>query len=281
MTTEQMTVAGLEQQGTAQEQPSEAVAAATEAAVAEAVDRAVAEYDLSTPEGVRAAADTFPALKAVFADYENTGRQRTLAEMRREQGANDRATAYHAELLRQLEEGADPRELAKQTPGYVKANEDWTRAEVLRGLIAKARELDEDAVAPLAELAESLQGNPDEIEKVAQAAINAVANKSGAAARQALFDIESLDEIPKDSRLYAHVQSLIAKETETEVNARTTEANTLPPMPSTPSGTAAEPMTKARYEAMSSADRKQFIEGERARTGNTDSVWDLITAQPS
>ncbi len=274
-----MTATGTEQQGGALEQGATSVADDAQAAVADAARQAVADpaIDLSTPEGVRAAADRFPALKAVFADHENTGKQRTLSELRREQGTNDRAQRYHEDLLGKIGvAGGITPELAKETPLYVKANSDFARAEVLRGLIAQARTLDEEAVAPLADLADALEGNADEIQKVAQAALNAVANKSKGLARSEVLDIEDLAQIPKDSKLGKALAAAVARETEAEVNAREVEARTKATTITTPGGTSTEPMTRTRLDAMASEERLAFLMGlsdeDRSR------MWEIAGA---
>ena len=262
MTTEQREAVSTEQPDVTAEQEAP-VAAPVDEAVADATANAVADLDLSTPDGVRAAAKRFKAIQDVLDESrlngENTGKQRTISEMRREQGTADRAREYHEDLIRRLNAGEDIAELTKQTPLYVKANEDWTRAEIMRGLIAQARTLDEEAVAPLAELADALEGNAEEIQKVAQAALNAVANKSGATARQSILDAESLDAVPKDSKLYKAIRAEIERETETEVNAQKTEAKPVPAGPKTPAGTATNPMTRQTFESMSRDDQKSYI----------------------
>ena len=277
MTTEQREAVSTEQPDVTAEQETP-VAAPVDEAVADATANAVADLDLSTPDGVRAAAKRFKAIQDVLDESrlngENTGKQRTISEMRREQGTADRAREYHEDLIRRLNAGEDIAELTKQTPLYVKANEDWTRAEIMRGLIAQARTLDEEAVAPLAELADALEGNAEEIQKVAQAALNAVANKSGATARQSILDAESLDAVPKDSKLYKAIRAEIERETETEVNAQKTEAKPVPAGPKTPAGTATNPMTRQTFESMSRDDQKSYI--STLDEVQRDELWETV-----
>jgi len=279
LTTEQREAVSTEQQEVTAGQESP-VTAPVDAAVAAATADAVADLDLSTPDGVRAAAKRFKAIQDVLDESrlngENTGKQRTLSEMRREQGTADRAKAYHDDLIRRINAGENFETLTKQTPLYVKANEDWTRVEIMRGLIAQARTLDEEAVAPLAELAEALEGNAEEIQKVAQAALNAVANKSGATARQSILDAESLDAVPKDSKLYKAIRAEIEKETETEVNAQKTEAKPVPAGPKTPVGTATNPMTRQTFEALSRDDQKAYV--GTLSEAQRDELWATVTA---
>lgn len=274
----EQTTAQEEQLG-AETEPSQ-VAVSTADAVAPASEQAVAAFDLNTLEGIRAAAEQNPQLKAWreegYGAGLEAGKQRTLAQIQREQGSLERAQDTVRWAAEQISKGADPDEIAKQMAPHVTANQSWTRAEIMRGLIAQARTLDEEAVAPLAELADALEGNADEIQKVAQAALNAVANKSGATARQSILDAESLDAVPKDSKLYKAIRAEIEKEAATEVNAQKTEANKVPAGPKTPAGTATNPMTKDTFEAMS--HEEQLAHLATLSDVERDAMWDLVSA---
>lgn len=271
-----MSAVASEQNDTALEQALP-VADAAAVAVAADADRAVAGFDLSTPEGVRAAADQFPALKAVFADYENTGKQKTLNEIRRDEGNLDRARGTVQWAAEQIRSGADPDEIAKQMAPHVQANHNWARAEVLKGLIKQAQQMDPDSIGPLAELADSLGDNADEIERVATAALKAVETSTGKLTRQQFLDSDALDDIPIDSKKYKAIQDRIAHEVEAELNARNIETNKPNPIPSaSPSGTAAEPMTRTRLDSMSHDDKIAYLTGLPAE--ERSNMWAVAMA---
>jgi hypothetical protein len=272
MTTEQMAEVSPEQTFSPAEQP-EAVAAEQEQAVAEAVQRAVA--DLTTPEGIRAAAREHPAFEAVFADERNRERQRLEREMRLNEGNLERAQGTVRWAIDQINAGGDPDEIAKQMAPHVKANHDWARVDILKGMIAQARTLDEEAVAPLSELADSLGGNADEVEKVAAAALQAVSGARERAAIQKILDTDDFDSLP-ESKLKQSIAARIAREAEAEVNARQVESNRPPLIPSAPAGTAAEPMTPARFNAMPREERLAYAQQEAA-AGR--SIWHLAVPE--
>lgn len=175
---------------TASEAPAGVVADAVESVAGdvEAVP-ATPVVDLSSDDGIKAAADAHPTLRGYFeklqADAANAARQRRDAELRRDQGTSDRATAYHQWVVDQLNNGADPAELARQTPLYVKANFDTNRYELSRRLLDAASEgLSETEAAPLKALADALEdGDPEGMQKVAQAALSASLAKVRAEAK--------------------------------------------------------------------------------------------------
>lgn len=259
-TTEQMSAVGAEQMDQSQEQVSP-VAVAPDAAVAAAAERAVAEgFDLSTPEGVRAAAEQFPAFKAVFADYENTGRQKAKNEVRLDEGNLERAQATVRWAAEQIANGHDPEEIAKQIAPHVAANGNWARAETLRTLIRQAKAHDPDAIESLDALAESLTGNADEIEKVANAALTVLQRKSGSTVLQGFLENDSLDDIPVDSKKYKAITDRIAREVEAEMNARQVEAGIPAPIPSaSPAGSSTAPMNRQRLDSMTHDEKLAYL----------------------
>lgn len=232
------------------------------------------EPDYSTAEGIRKAAEANEALRNYLErerlNAENTARQRVEAEMRRNQGSNERAQQYQEDLLRRIQAGEDPAELAKQTPLYVKANEDYARAEVLKALTQQAIDLaSPDEQSALRALLDEA-GSADAVTKITASTLDALAKRIERQAREAL----TLDTLPKDSRLYQEIQEYIRREAETEMNAREVERNAVTPGPRTPTGGSADQMTKERLNNMTSGERLAYLatltDEQRAL------AWDLV-----
>lgn len=134
--------------------------------------------DLQTDAGILAAIEQNPNLKGFLtkreADAANTARQRRDAELRRDQGSNERAQGYHSWIVSELAKGVSPEDLARQTPSWIKANEDFTRTELMRSLLRQAGEFDETAKG----LADTLEGTPDELTKVAQVTLDSAIKRA-------------------------------------------------------------------------------------------------------
>ena len=140
----------------------------------EAVPATPISFDLSTDDGIRSAIEANQTLAGYIArqqaDAANTARQRRDAEIRREQGTVEVAQAHTRWLAEQIANGADPDELGRQVPHYVKANADTIRAEYGKAILQQAAERGDETVK---QLLENLSGNPDDVVKVAQAAYDA------------------------------------------------------------------------------------------------------------
>lgn len=230
-------------------------------------DPAVAEapvtFDLSTDAGILAALEANPNLKGFLtkreADAANTARQRRDAELRRDQGANERAQQYHSWLVSELEKGSDPKELARQTPTWVKANEDHTRSELMRALLTQAGELDDTAKG----LADTLEGTPDELTKVAQVALDAAIKR----ARQEAVAGISYDALPDAHPLRSYLRDQIAAGVKAELEAQAKEqviAQTSPNPPAVIGSTPAPP-ANTPYWQLSPEERAAMSPAERDR----------------
>lgn len=180
----------------------------------EAAPEPVVTFDLSTDDGIKAAAESNPRLKGYFeklqADAANTARQRRDAELRREQGTAERAQQYHEWLVSELQKGTDPQELARQTPIWVSANEQHALSRVSKALLQRAGELGDETAR---ELAESLEGNTEELPRVAQATLDALVKRAKSDAVEAI----SLDTLP--ASLKTQVDRLVAEQVEAKVAA--------------------------------------------------------------
>lgn len=232
-------------------------------------------YDLSTDDGIRAAIEANPNLSGFItktkADAENTARQRYDAEVKREQGTVERATQYHQWVTEQIANGADPDEIAKQTPLFVKANEATLRAQLNRMYVEGSRQFFElpesDA---LSSALEAVGDDPDQSRVIAESVLQAIYTKGG---QKAVGEL-TLDTVPKESRLYEQIQEAIHKETATELRARETERRAVDPGPVTPNGVSTSAMTKEGLDAMDPTARRAYI----ATLGDAErgALWDLI-----
>lgn len=189
----------------------------------EAVAEAPVTFDFSTDAGILAALEANPNLKGFLtkreADAANTARQRRDAELRRDQGANERAQQYHEWLVTELEKGTDPRELARQTPTWVKANEDFTRTELMKALLRQAGEFDETAKG----LADTLEGSPDELTKVAQVTLDSAVRRAREESRSSTLASLTFDALPDDHPLRSYLRDQIAAGVKAELEAQAKE----------------------------------------------------------
>ena len=140
-----------------------------------AVTTTPVSYDLTSDDGIRAALEANPTLAGYLemerANAANTARQRRDSEILRERGTMEAAQQHTRWIAEQLENGADPDAIAQQVPFYVKANHDTLQAEFGRAILQQAAEAGDETVAGLLG---SLTGeNPDEVMRVAQAALDA------------------------------------------------------------------------------------------------------------
>lgn len=259
LTTGQMAVSDVEQTTTAAEQPL-AVAAIAGGAVADAENRTVtSDIDLSTPEAVRKFLAQYPAYEAVQADVRNAERQRLQAEMRREQGSQEAVQKQMGQLIERLNAGEDPNVIAKEVPLIYTAAQDRARVEFAKGLFEQAKALDPDAVAALEGFDENPDLTPEQFLALAQAATNAVANKSKRTGKDEAFAIESIDDIPVDTPLRKAIDAWHQKEIETEMTAQNIEANRREAPPSTSAGTVAGEVDLSRFEGMSEPESAAYM----------------------
>jgi hypothetical protein len=173
-------------------------------------------------------------------------RDRERERIRREQGSNDRAQAYHTWLTEQIDSGKSAEEIAKQTPTFVKANEEFVTAQ-LGSAWAKAT-LDHFDVQDREVLNTVIDGY---VESGNVEDMNALAGKLWEAAKSkveqsAVLNIESVEDVPKDSKLYASMRKWHEEELGKEIAAREAEARgTTENPPRTPQGSV--PAGSERY----------------------------------
>lgn len=174
----------------------EAVSEALTSVVAETVEPVAGDvgtvpasqvsFDFGSDDGIRAAIEANPNLAGYLqrqqADAANTARQRRDAELRREQGTVENATAYHRWLAEQYQNGADLEQIGRQTPLYVKANQDTTRVEYARNFLQGAADAGDETAKGLLE---TLTGDPEEAVRVAQIALNSMVTRARSEERAA------------------------------------------------------------------------------------------------
>jgi NADH dehydrogenase/NADH:ubiquinone oxidoreductase subunit G len=217
-------------------------------------------FDLSSADSVREAAEKAEALKnyleKVKLDTANAERQRIQNEMRREQGSVERAQAYHQWLIDQIENGADPEELKKQTPLYVTANAGWAQAQVLRELAGQAIEMASPEVK--ATLQQSLDDadSPEAVQRIASRVIQAVVDKNSADVLSNL-DFNNLQEHPRFSEW---LTSQVKARMEEEMKAQETQSKSRPQAPAVPSGTASTGGISAeQFVSMDKAAQDKYL----------------------
>lgn len=198
-------------------------------------------------------------------------RDRERERIRREQGSVDRAQQYHAWLTEQLEAGKSAEEIAKQTPTFVKANQDFLTTELAKAWVEAALPLygvPEQEV--IASVLEGFVENGDvnglgELAKKTWDAAHAKAKQS------AVYDIKTLDEIPADAPLRAALREHVQSEVEKELKAREVEQVETPENPPrTPQGSV--PAGIERYLNMgareaASLPEAEYREWQRAQSG--------------
>lgn len=229
----------------------------------EAAEESVPEsvtFDLSTVDGVRAAAEKSEAmrnyLEKLRLDSANAERQRVQNEMRREQGSVERAQATIAALVDRLADGEDPEVLKKELPMYVSANAGWAQAQILSKLAEQAIEMAEptaqEALRALLERADT----PEAVQEVTGHALNAVLRKN-TDDTLANLDPESLREHP---RFKDWLQSELTKAMEVEMAAQQKQTTIRPNAPTTPSGVApSSGINPVEFAAMDKAAQERAL----------------------
>lgn len=222
--------------------------------------------DYSSFDGIRKATETNKALRDYLErqrlDTANAERQRLQNEMRREQGSAERANAYHRDLIDRLNNGEDPQTIARDTPLFVKANQEWATVEVLRALGQQAIELatpdEQSALRSLLDEADSGEA----VTKVTGHILDVLAKRTERQTREALTPETLYESDPRfkewvDARAQQHAEH----ELEAEMTAQRTEQNARGVAPSTPTGSppASTSDEVERIIEMPEADRNAYM----------------------
>lgn len=211
--------------------PTEPAAQGTDEAVVADSGAASDALDLDTEAGLAAALERSALLRGRLEKAQNdgfqNGRQNRDAELRRDEGTAERAQAYHEWLTSQVEAGYDPAEIAKQTPLFVKANQDTTRSELGKAWVeASLGHFGEQEQEVIRGVMDTLT-DPTMIGDLASKTWEAAASK----VRQAAVANLSLDQIPKTSTLHTEIQALVDAKLTAELAAREIEATRQPTAP--------------------------------------------------
>ena len=230
--------------------------------VAEAMASAVAEFDLSTPEGVKAAAEKFPALKAWREDGYGSGleagRRETERKYTRDQASSERVMEVAKDMYERMGVDLDPDSLQTLTR-LTRGNADAARLEVMQHMAEEAMGMTESESerSMLQSLIDGAEGNADEMQKVATMAVSAVANRSKSAALDAL----TLDELLKNEKHRKAIDDLVAQRMQEEAEARAIESRRTDAAPEPPAGVIGTPkgVTQDRLNAMSPDSRREYF----------------------
>ncbi len=243
--------------------------------------QAVTDLKYDTPESIRAAAEKNPALKKVLADFENTGAQKALSRVRREQGSNETVQAYHQRLVediaRRVANGEELGDLGKDTPLFAKANREAVASEMFKSLFTQAKEFDPDSVAALESVVDQDELTAENWMALAQASINAVVKSTQKGAINEWLNAED-EEFPSDSKRYKALEERLRKQMESELNARQVEGKVIADQaPPIPTGKSTETVTRTSLEAMNPDQRLQYVlsltDAERSQ------LWDVAMTQ--
>lgn len=239
--TEQIPAVETEQVAPDEEQASEPVAEVEDAPVAEDAGAVAESIDWSNPDNIRSLLDS-PEYKGVRdlleearLNGENTGKQRTEAELKRQQ-ASDEVLAHAARTLA-LELGVDAED--EKVRQYVQS---FTRPFTERNQIELNRLYIEGAKGGFSPDAQAAIDMAVEQAGDDVTALNSIVSQlwqyRDQSSRQAAVSDLSLDQVPEGSRLHKEIQERVAKEVEAELKARATEANRVETGPRTSTGTA-------------------------------------------
>lgn len=261
-------------------EPEIPVAEAASPVVAEAVTPAVADFDLSTPAGIRALADKYPELKnwreEGYGAGLEAGKQRTLADIQRDKGTEESVRAYHQRVIDAINAGEDPDELVKETPTYVRANREIAKIEAMRALAMDAKSMagSEAEANMLQALIDEADGSAEKMERAAGLAIQTVTKK----ARADALDELTLDELLKNDKHRSAIEAEVERRLAEEQAARDVESNRLVAPPDAPPGSLGGPsgMTIDRWLQMTPDARKTYALSQD--DAGREALWEMVGA---
>lgn len=225
------------------------------------------QFDLSTDEGILAAAEANPTLKGLLErfkrDGENTGRQRTEAELRRKAASDEQIMRWQQDILRDkgVEISADE---ARQLLPWMDAHWDQARLNHAQGIVGVARQFFGVGDDPALEAALAGYGDdPEQWDAVAGRMMATVAEKASKDAiakhRQELLALSPAD-LRKDPDMVTLLSRWQEAEDKAEERAARTRANRVESSGITSSGTA--PGGTERYLSMSPAEAARLPDEE-------------------
>lgn len=261
-------------------EPETPVAEAASPVVAETVSPAVADFDLSTPAGIRAAAEQFPELKnwreEGYGAGLEAGKQRTLADIQRDKGTEESVQAYHQRVIDAINAGEDPDTLLKETPSYVRANREVAKIEAMRALAMDAKSMagSEAEAAMLQALIDEADGSAEKMERAAGLAIATVTKK----AKSEALDSLTTEDLLKNDKHRSYIEAEVERRLAEEQGARDVESNRLQVPPEAPPGSlgGASGMTIDRWLQMTPDARKNFAIAQD--DDGRAALWEMVGA---
>jgi hypothetical protein len=217
-------------------------------------------FDLNSPDGVAKALEQSEALRnyleKVRLDTANIERQRYQKQVQQEQGASDRAAAYHQSIVDRLIAGEDPNVIKKEIPLYVTANEGWVRANFMKEMIDRSmQEVSESDRKHLEDLASEVD-SPESFQRFADRAFDYAMNSSNSKFL-ANLDFESLKEHPKFGDW---ITQQVKDKMEEEMSAQKKQASVRQNAPKVPSGAAPTgTINVEQYLAMDEKSRQNYL----------------------
>jgi hypothetical protein len=274
-----------EQSAIAEEQPmvgaeqAQPVAVSDAGAVADAVASAVADFDLSTPAGIKAAAEKYPALKnwreEGYGAGLEAGKQRTLAEMQRDQASAERVHATTKQILERYGIDLDPED-EKTLTGLTRANYEAVRLETMRNLALEAKSMTatETEAALLQDLIDKADGNADAMQEVASRAMSAVASQAQREGKESL----TLDELLTNEKHRKALEDWYVQRQMEEQRAQDVESSRIELPPGAPSGSLGSPggMTIDRWLGMTPDARKEYAVSQD--DAGRQALWEMVGA---
>ena len=263
--TEQIPAVETEQVAPSSEQVNTPVAETESAPVAEG-DGAVAEsvvIDWSNPDNVRGLVDApeYRAIKMLLDEArlngENTGKQKTEAELRR-QAASDEVLADAAKRLA-LELGVDASDegVRRYAESFTKPFIDRNQVEINKLYIDAAKSsFSADAQAAIDMAVEQAGEDGEALASI----VTQLWQYRDTSSREDALNSTSLEDIPEGSKLRKDIDAYVAKQLEAELKARATESNRQEAAPRTSSGRPAGVLT---LETLKSMSRKEVAAADQ------------------
>lgn len=250
---------------------AEAVASTGAEAAEGGAEAAPTEFDLNTQEGIDSFRQQNPAFDAYLKQRVDSafdaGRQKADKEFRLKQGVEDVGRAALQSLAQK--HGFTPDDEDNKNLLWVGPNRAAERVNAATKIIFSGIDafgLDDEAKDAYREQISALSDDPDRLESIAKQVIDVGAQR---VAESRIGNL-TLDEVPKDSRLWASYRSTLEQEVAKELEARAAEKPVLENAPRTPVGSV--PAGGAdRFRSMTPAQLAQLPPNEWAEYTRTAS----------
>jgi hypothetical protein len=254
--TEQIPAVETEQVAPSEEQATAPVAASESAPVA-TDDGAVAEsvvIDWSNPDNIRGVLES-PEYKGVRdlleearLNGENTGKQKTEAELRRQAASDEVLTDAAKRLALELGVEADDERVRQYAQAFTKPFIDRNQIEINKLYIEGAKSsFSPDAQAAIDMAVEQAGDDGEALGSI----VTQLWQYRDTSAREDALNSTSLEDIPEGSKLRKDIDAYVAKQLESELKARNIENTRQEAAPRTSSGRPAGVLTLETLKSMS------------------------------